>query len=218
MKRLASLSAALAIFATASVLGAAMPPAPHFDRLELGDGTILHDATIMSYSPSRGRVIVAEGRSLRTLPFEQLPPEAREKVVSRHRARETDRVRVAPDRVVTTVRPAPAVSTPPAVTDSREALLRSRATDETGDELRFYLLDRHPGISAVDCKVRTIEEVPGWSQLRVKGVAAYSVWDPFRRDYRWSSGKFELIFNVKDGDALEADAVTFDGISQAIDS
>lgn len=190
----------------------------------LTDGTVLKEARVMSYSPQRGRVMIAEGYSLRSVELQQLPVDVRERVLSDYRA---GRVRVVPEGgVVTTNRaseavpqkepvPSPAISG--AVAAPVAQTLKERAAAVAADEVRFQLLESYQRLSALDCKVRSVEEVAGWSQIRVTGVAAFSMWEPFREDYVWRSGKFEVVFDVVNGDTLEADTVTFDGISHRVE-
>ncbi len=183
--------------------------------------------TPLSYSAETRTVNVSSGQSLSAIPLAQFPRDFQTLILADYN---TDRVRVVPETVTTTVRtpatasvpappsPAPsltAISSAPALTG--DDALKKEAATQAPDELRFSLQKTFSRITALDCKIRTTERPAGWQHIRVTGVASFSKWDSLKNDYVWRTGKFEVVFDVIEGNTLKISTVTFDGLSQPVD-
>jgi len=89
--------------------------------------------------------------------------------------------------------------------------LLAQAEREAPGELQLHVASTKGRLSDFIAKVRNVEKVSGWRQIRVTGDAAYSAWDNLRKDYVWDGGKFEVLFDIKDNKRLELNSVTFAG-------
>lgn len=89
--------------------------------------------------------------------------------------------------------------------------LLAQAEKDAPAELQFHIIKTYGRLSGFLSKARTVEQVPGWQQIRVQGDAAFSSWDALRKDYVWHGGKFEVLFDIVDAARLKLNAVTFDG-------
>lgn len=93
----------------------------------------------------------------------------------------------------------------------------ARAEQEAPGEVRLHLVKTHGRLSDFFAKVREVERVEGWRQVRVTGEAAYAVWDRRRRDYAWRSEIFEVLWDIQDDGRLKLNAVSLGGISRKAD-
>lgn len=89
-------------------------------------------------------------------------------------------------------------------------LLEQARADAPG-ELQIHVVKTKGRLSDFIVKVRHVEKVSGWRQIRVTGDAAYAAWDNLRKDYVWDGGKFEVLFEIVDANRLELHSVTFAG-------
>jgi hypothetical protein len=200
-------------------------------KLQLADGAELANVRFLSCSPEKQTVAVAANRTLRTLPLAQLPLELRRQILADY---DYDRSRreanVFP---TTTTHPASTLGAssssvqphaqpqPPAGAaaspDTPYASLERIAAEEALAELRFHLQKQFQRVTQLECKVRTAEKISGWQQIRTKGVASFSRWDKYQRDYVWQTAPFEVVFDIVDGRAVSAASVSFNGISRTVD-
>lgn len=97
----------------------------------------------------------------------------------------------------------------PAAAAGEDLLEQARA--EAPGELQLHVVKTKGRLSDFIAKVRHVEKVSGWRQIRVTGDAAYAPWDNLRKDYVWDGGKFEVLFEIVDANRLELDSVTFAG-------
>ena len=95
--------------------------------------------------------------------------------------------------------------------DPTMAGLLKQAEQEAPGELQLSIIKTYGRLSNFISKARTIEQVPGWQQIRVQGDAAFAAWDNLRRDDVWHGGKFEVLYDIVNGDRLKLNSVTFDG-------
>jgi hypothetical protein len=95
--------------------------------------------------------------------------------------------------------------------DPGMAGLLKQAEQEAPGELQLHIIKTHGRLSNFICKARTVEQVPGWRQIRVQGDAAYAAWDNLRRDDVWHGGKFEILYDIVNTDRLKLNSVTFAG-------
>lgn len=98
-----------------------------------------------------------------------------------------------------------------AFAESQTEQLFAQAREEAPGELQLHIIKTKGRLSNFITKVRVVEQVPGWPQIRVSGDAAYAAWDNLRKDYVWDGGKFEVLFNIVDGKRIELNSVTFAG-------
>lgn len=207
----------------ARVLGEKLP------QLTLTGGRAIINVTPLSYSAETRMVNVSSGHFLSSIPLDQFPLNFQSFILADY---DTDRVRIVPETVTTTVRtpatapvptpppPAPAPSPKtifPAPTFTGDEALKKEAATQAPDELRFSLQKTFSRITALDCKIRTAERPAGWQHIRVTGVASFSKWNSFKNDYVWRTGKFEVVFDIIEGNALKISTVTFDGLAQPVD-
>lgn len=94
--------------------------------------------------------------------------------------------------------------------DSTEALLEQARAEAPG-ELQLHIVKTKGRLSNFIAKVRQVEKIPGWTQIRVTGDAAYAAWDNLRKDYVWDGGKFEVLFEIVDARRIKLHSVTFAG-------
>ncbi len=197
-----------------AVIGSMQP------EIRLADGTVFTQGKILGYSRATGTATLADAKRIRTVALKDLPAPLREKLLTESDRRDDQRRIYRPD----TSRPAPPadqVILPPAPVASKGTAtvldqLLQQAPTEAPDELKFYLLKAFDRVASVTCKVRKVEQVPGWQKIRVSGEAAYSSWDGSRRDYIWRTDDFEVVFEIVNGTALKPDTVSFGGISRAV--
>ena len=199
----------------AGIIGSVQP------EIRLADGTVFTQVKVLDYSTAKGTATLADAKRIRTVPLKDLPAPLRAQLLAghdrsgeRHRIYrpETSRPAPPPDQAILPPPPVTAVGT----TTMLDQLLQQAIT-ETPDELKFYLIKGFDRVASVTCKVRKAEQVPGWQKIRVSGEAAYSSWDGSRRDYVWRADDFEVVFEIIDGKSLQADTVSFGGISRAVD-
>ncbi|MCB1104230.1 MAG: hypothetical protein H7A44_06230 [Opitutaceae bacterium] len=89
--------------------------------------------------------------------------------------------------------------------------LLEQARNEAPGELQLHVVKTKGRLSDFIAKVRQVEKVSGWRQIRVTGDAAYASWDNLRKDFVWDGGKFEVLFDIEDNTRLELHSVTFAG-------
>ena len=89
--------------------------------------------------------------------------------------------------------------------------LLAQARTEAPGELQLHVVKTKGRLSDFIAKVRHVEKVSGWRQIRVTGDAAYASWDNLRKDFVWDGGKFEVLFDIEDNTRLELNSVTFAG-------
>ncbi len=99
-----------------------------------------------------------------------------------------------------------------------EQRLLDRARQEAPGEVQLHIVKTTGRMADFAAKVRKVERVPGWPQVRAEGEAAYSAWDNHKRDFAWRSEKFEVLWDVSDRGDLKLNAVTLGGISRKADS
>mgnify|MGYP007047042504 CR=1 FL=1 len=95
--------------------------------------------------------------------------------------------------------------------ETNQEKLLAKAEQEAPSEVQMHIVKTYGQLSNFLAKVREVEQVPGWQQIRVEGDAAFAFWDNFRQDYRWNGGKFEVLFDLVEGRKLKLNAVTFKG-------
>ncbi|MEX2044392.1 MAG: hypothetical protein WD941_03500 [Opitutus sp.] len=191
-------------------------------EIKLVNGTVFKDAKVLDASLERGTATITDAMQLRTVPLQQLPASLREQVVAevsrpnrpRYNIYRVEPVRPPPppDRAIP-----PAAPLVPPVTPTIIDQLIARAALETPDELKLHLLRGNQQLSSLTTKIRKVEQVPGWQKIRTTGDAAFSVWDNSRRDYGWRTEKFEVEFDIIDGNSLRISSVTFGGITRRVD-
>ena len=89
--------------------------------------------------------------------------------------------------------------------------LKAEAVQETPGEVQLHIIKSQGRLSDITAKIREVVKVPGWAQIRVEGEAAYSIWDSYRKDYVWRSGRFEVIFDIVAHKKIKLNSVRFDG-------
>lgn len=89
--------------------------------------------------------------------------------------------------------------------------LLAQAEKEAPGEVQLHIIKTSGQLSNFIAKTRTTEKVPGWPQIRVKGDAAFAIWDSYRKDYVWKGGKFEVIYEITSSQKLKLSEVTFRG-------
>jgi hypothetical protein len=226
MKTLLLLSLALAFgpFARADLLGTTVP------EITFTDGSQLKEVRLLRASASARTVTISTDRHVRNVSLDRFPERMRHQILREcsrdHYIRERN---VMPSPVITVrttdasgpVRPATASDTPApaaeASTVPTQNDLKSQAAKLAPDELLMYLQKTYQRVSGLDCIIRTNEKIPGWQQLRVGGTASFSMWDNYRRDYTRRVARFEVEFEIINGEKLRANSVTFDGIAGRIE-
>lgn len=101
-----------------------------------------------------------------------------------------------------------------AAEDPQEKLI-TLAEKEAPEEVQLQLIKSTGRLSGFFAKVREVESVDGWQQVRAKGEAAFASWDNAHGDFVWQSRKFEVRWDiVKDGKRLRLFSVTLDGVER----
>ncbi|MCF7689715.1 MAG: hypothetical protein K9N01_15600 [Cephaloticoccus sp.] len=95
--------------------------------------------------------------------------------------------------------------------------LLSQAEQEAPGEVQLHIIKTYGKLSNFIAKVREVEQVRGWQQIRVEGEAAFASWDNLRQDYAWNGGKFEVLFDIVESRKLKLNTVTFKGQSTQAD-
>ena len=95
--------------------------------------------------------------------------------------------------------------------------LLQQAEADAPSELQFHIIRTHGRLSSFLSKIRTVEQVQGWQQIRVEGEAAYAAWDALRKDFDWHGGKFEVIYDIIDVRSLKLNSITFNGRTSRAD-
>ncbi len=210
----------LASSTSAGVLGTTLP------ELSLVDGTHLQNVRIMRASAAQHTVTIGVDRTLRTISLQQIPDELRRRILAECSQADYLRERnIVPSaaavvRITDASTPAEPPPAPPAPSSQSEptlADLRQRAAKLAPDELLMYLQKTHQRVSGLDCIIRSTEKIAGWQQIRVSGTASFSMWDRYRDDHVRRVARFEVEFEIVDGEKLRANSVTFDGITGRID-
>jgi hypothetical protein len=86
-----------------------------------------------------------------------------------------------------------------------------QAEAEAPGEVQLHIIQTYGRLSNFIVKVREVERVAGWQQVRATGDAAFAAWDSLRKDYVWHGGKFEVLYDIVDAKKLKLNEVTFDG-------
>lgn len=102
-------------------------------------------------------------------------------------------------------------------TDAGMEKLLAQAEKEAPDEVQLHVIKTTGRLSGFFAKVREVEQVQGWQQIRASGEAAYAAWDNLRRDFVWQSAKFEVLWDVKDGRKLKLNSVSLGGLERKAD-
>lgn len=92
-----------------------------------------------------------------------------------------------------------------------------QAEQEAPGEVQLHIIQTYGRLSNFIIKVREVERVAGWQQVRATGDAAFAAWDSLRKDYVWRGGKFEVLYDIVDAKKLKLNAVTFDGTTSRAD-
>lgn len=92
--------------------------------------------------------------------------------------------------------------------------LLAQAEKEAPAEVELHVIKTSGRLSGFTAKVRETAKVEGWPQIRVKGEAAFAAWDNLRRDFVWRSEKFEVLWDIVDGQRLKLNAVSVGGIER----
>jgi hypothetical protein len=98
--------------------------------------------------------------------------------------------------------------------DERLERLLARAEKEAPDEVQLCVIKQFGRLSGFFAKVREVEKVEGWQQVRARGEAAFAAWDEHKRDFAWRSEKFEVLWDIKDGTRLKLNEVSIGGIAR----
>lgn len=101
--------------------------------------------------------------------------------------------------------------------DAQLEKLLAQAEKEAPDEVQLHVIKTAGRLSGFFAKVREVEQVQGWQQIRASGEAAFAAWDNLRRDFVWRSEKFEVLWDVKDGRRLKLNSVSVGGIERRAD-
>ena len=101
--------------------------------------------------------------------------------------------------------------------DAQLERLLAQAEKEAPDEVQLQVIKTTGRLSGFFAKVREIEQVQGWQQIRATGEAAFAAWDNQRKDFVWRSEKFEVLWDIRDGRKLRLNSVSVGGISQKAD-
>lgn len=104
-----------------------------------------------------------------------------------------------------------------AAADSQLERLLAQAEKEAPDEVQLHVIKLTGRLSGFFAKVREVEQVQGWQQIRATGEAAFAAWDNQRKDFVWRSEKFEVLWDIRDGRKLRLNSVTVGGIAQRAD-
>jgi hypothetical protein len=205
--------------ARAEVLGTTL------SELLLNDGTRLQHVRLLRASASAQTITISANRTLRTVSLQQLPADLRRQILvecSRANYLRERNVMPSPSPVVrTTDASGSALPSAPSSIHTAEPTvsdLRQHAAKLAPDELLMHLQKTYQRVSGLECIIRTNEKISGWQQIRVSGTASFSMWDNYRRDYTRRVARFEVEFEIIDGEKLRANNVTFDGITGRIDS
>lgn len=92
-----------------------------------------------------------------------------------------------------------------------------QAEKEAPDEVQLHVIKMTGRLSGFFAKVRDVEQVQGWQQIRATGEAAFAAWDNQRKDFVWRSEKFEVLWDIRDGRKLRLNSVSIGGVSQKAD-
>ncbi|MBA4138788.1 MAG: hypothetical protein C0518_15895 [Opitutus sp.] len=95
--------------------------------------------------------------------------------------------------------------------------LFAQARAEAPGEVQLHVIKTTGRMSDFAAKVRTVEQVPGWPQIRAKGEAAFSAWDNHKKDFAWRSEKFEVLWDIVSARELKLNSITLGGIERKID-
>lgn len=204
--------------ARADLLGSTLP------ELVLADGTRLQEVRLLRASTSAKTLTISSNRTLRTISLQQIPEDLRRQILLECSRDDYRRERNVLPTPVTTVRSTDA-SAPipraerPASAPSEPALsdLRQQAAKLAPDELLMHLQKTYQRVSGLNCIIRTNEKISGWQQIRVAGTASFSMWDNYVRDYVRRTARFEVEFEIINGEQLRANSVTFNGVTGRID-
>lgn len=101
--------------------------------------------------------------------------------------------------------------------DAQLERLLAQAEKEAPDEVQLHVIKTTGRLSGFFAKVREVEQVQGWQQIRATGEAAFAAWDNQRKDFVWRSEKFEVLWDIRDGRKLRLNSVTLGGVSQKAD-
>lgn len=101
--------------------------------------------------------------------------------------------------------------------DAQLEKLLAQAEKEAPDEVQLHVIKTTGRLSGFFAKVREVEQVQGWQQIRASGEAAFAAWDNLRRDFVWRSEKFEVLWDVKDGRRLKLNSVSVGGSERRAD-
>lgn len=101
--------------------------------------------------------------------------------------------------------------------DAQLERLLVQAEKEAPDEVQLHVIKTTGRLSGFFAKVRDIEQVQGWQQIRATGEAAFAAWDNQRKDFVWRSEKFEVLWDIRDGRKLRLNSVSVGGISLKTD-
>ena len=104
-----------------------------------------------------------------------------------------------------------------AAADSNLDRLLVQAEKEAPDEVQLHVIKLTGRLSGFFAKVREVEQVQGWQQIRATGEAAFAAWDNQRKDFVWRSEKFEVLWDIRDGRKLRLNSVSVGGIAQRAD-
>ena len=101
-----------------------------------------------------------------------------------------------------------------AAADERLERLLARAEKEAPEEVQLAVIKQNGRLSGFFAKVREVEKVEGWAQIRARGEAAFAAWDEHKRDFAWRSEKFEVLWDIQDGTKLKLNEVSIGGIAR----
>ncbi len=96
--------------------------------------------------------------------------------------------------------------------------LIAEAKQSAPGEVQLHIINSKGRLSNFIGKVRSAQKIAGWQRIRVKGDAAFAFWDSYHKDYVWSGGKFEVIYEITDQQELKLSEVTFKGTTTKADS
>lgn len=95
--------------------------------------------------------------------------------------------------------------------------LIAEAKQSAPGEVQLHIINSKGRLSNFIAKARSVEKVPGWQRIRVKGDAAFAFWDSYHKDYVWRGGKFTVIYEIIDSKELKLSEVTFRGTTKKAD-
>jgi hypothetical protein len=186
-------------------------------RLDLVDGRTLTNVVIKSYDAATGRLLLVADGTAMLIPVSLVPPPFGERIkTSAPAAGATTSVvtmlPAGPAPAVTSPQSAPAAAGSPAAAEADRLLLASHRKVAAERARRYYEFESWSGSSAISVTKLDIQTEPpgpidGWpGRCRTRGTAYLEFFDSKGRSFSRSSGRFEVITELKpDGSVTAVD-------------